>query len=117
MKKIVTCLAAALLAVGAPSLMAQSNTNCASPPATQAPAKHRREDILKLVGLTRADVKGLTPQERRAKIMQAATNVVAELQAKKANGTLTPAGQARLDRLEKFLAHANHPKAAAPSDN
>ncbi|MGP8201046.1 MAG: hypothetical protein ACLQU4_16260 [Limisphaerales bacterium] len=117
MKKLATCIAVGLLALGAQSLMAQTNTNSATPPGTHAPGQHRPEGILKLVGLTPADVKGLTPAERRAKIVQAANTVIAELQAKKANGTLTPEGQERLNRLEKFQAHANHPKAAAPSSN
>ena len=115
MKKLLTCLAAGLLAVGAPSLMAQSNTNSATPPSTQTPAKHKAQAILKLVGLTAADLKGLSPAERQAKIRQAATTVEAELQAKKANGTLTPEGQKRLNHIEKWL--ANHPKPAASPEN
>jgi hypothetical protein len=69
------------------------------------------------VGLTPADVKGLTRAERQARIKQAANNVAAELQAKKANGTLTAEGQTRLDRIEKFLARAGHKKAGTPPDN
>ncbi|MGD0815532.1 MAG: hypothetical protein ABSA83_18190 [Verrucomicrobiota bacterium] len=116
MKKLAACIAVGLLAVGAQSLMAQTNTNSFTP-GTHAPGQHRPEGLLKLVGLTPADVKGLTPAERRAKIAQAANTVVAELQAKKANGTLTPEEQKRLTHLENFLAHANHPRnAAAPAD-
>lgn len=115
MKKLATCIAVGLLALGAQSMMAQTNTNSVTAPGTHTPGHHRPVDILKLVGLTPADVKDLTPAERRAKIVQAANTVVAELQAKKTDGTLTPEGQERLTRLEKFLAHANHPKAAAPS--
>ncbi len=126
MKKLITCLAAGLLVVGAQSLMAQSATNSVNPPSPQTPGQHqgvnpekRREHlaILKLLGLTPAELKGLTREERQAKIKATANNVVAELQAKKANGTLTAEGQTRLDRIEKFLAHAGHKKAGTPPDN
>ena len=117
MKKLITCLAAGLLVVGAQSLMAQSATNSVNPPGAQTPGAHKGLAILKLVGLTPADVKGLTPEERHARIKAAATTVAAELQAKKANGTLTAEGQIRLDRIEKFLAHAGHNKAQPPPDN
>ena len=121
-----TCLAAGLLVVGAQSLMAQSATNSVNPPGAQTPGQHqgmtpqqRREHLalLKLLGLTPADLKGLTRAERQAKIKATATNLAAELQAKKANGTLTADGQIRLDRIEKFLAHAGHKKAVTPPDN
>lgn len=106
--------------------MAQSATNSVNPPSPQTPGQHqgvnpekRREHlaILKLLGLTPAELKGLTREERQAKIKATANNVVAELQAKKANGTLTAEGQTRLDRIEKFLAHAGHKKAGTPPDN
>jgi hypothetical protein len=118
MKKLITCLTAGLLVVGAQSLMAQSSTNSVNQPGTHTPGEHRDHlAILKLVGLTPADVKGLTREERQAKIKQAATNVVAQLQAQKASGTLTAEGQIRLDRIEKFLAHGGHNKGGTPSDN
>jgi hypothetical protein len=106
--------------------MAQSTTNSVNPPGAQTPGQHqgmtpeqRKEHLalLKLLGLTPADLKGLTREERQAKIKETATNVVAQLQAEKTAGTLTPEGQTRLDRIEKFLAHAGHNKAATPSDN
>ena len=82
------------------------------------PEQHRRHlALLKLVGLTPADVKGLTPEARQAKIKQAATTVEAALQAQKANGTLSAEGQTRLDRIEKFLARAGRKKAGTPPDN
>ena len=98
---------------GAQSLLAQTTTNSA-PSTTQTPAKHRdRGAILQLVGLTKADVKGLSKEERQAKIKSAAQNVETELQAKKTAGTLTPEGQKRLDRIEKLLAHMDKPKPSA----
>jgi hypothetical protein len=121
MKKLITYMAAGLLVVGAQSLLAQSTNTNSVPPNTQTPGAQRRAHmagILKLLGLKPADLKGLTREERQAKIKETANTVVAELQAQKAGGTLTAEGQTRLDRIEKFLAHAGHNKnAAAPSAN
>src|SRR5271157_112295 len=111
MKRIMTCLATGLLVFGAQSLPAQSATNPVNPPGTQTPGQHqgvnptqRREHLamLKLLGLTPAELKGLTRAERQARIKATADKIVAELQARKANGTLTADGQTRLDRIEKF---------------
>jgi hypothetical protein len=108
MKKLMTYLAAGLLVIGAQSLMAQSTTNSAPANGVETAKPHRdRGAILRLVGLTPADVKGLTKEERQAKIKDAATTVQADLQAKKAAGTLTDKGQKRLDRIEKLLARLN----------
>jgi hypothetical protein len=118
MKKIITCLTVGLLVVGAQSLMAQSTTNSVNQPGAHTPGEHRDHmAILKLVGLTPADVKGLSREARQAKIKQAATALVAQLQGEKAAGTLTAEQQIRLNRLEKFLAHANHPNAGTPPGN
>jgi phage I-like protein len=119
MKKLITCLTAGLLVIGAQSLMAQSATNSVNTPGTQTPGQHKEQHLvlLKILGLTHADLKGLTPAERQAKMKTAATNVVAELQAKKANGTLTTKEQADLDIVQKYLAHPGHKKAKTPSDN
>lgn len=109
MKKWITYLATGLLIAGAPSLMAQSATNSVNTPGAQAPGAHRdRGAIMKLLGLTPADLKGLTREERQAKIKETANTIVSQLQAKKASGTLTSEEQTKLDRIEKFLAHASH---------
>jgi hypothetical protein len=126
MKRLITCLTAGWLVIGAQSLLAQSSTNSVNPAGTPTPGEqqgtnpdHRKERmaILRLLGLTPADLKGLTREERQAKIKETATNVVTQLQAEKANGTLTAEGQVRLDRIEKFLARAGHKKAETPPDN
>jgi hypothetical protein len=117
MKRIITCLTVGLLVVGGQSLMAQSSTNSVNQPGTHTPGQHKGQDILKLVGLTPADVKGLSHEARQAKIKQAATTLVAQLQAEKTAGTLTAEGQIRLDRLEKLLARLNRPKNATPPAN
>ena len=124
MKKIITCLTAGLLVVGAQSLMAQSATNS---PGTQTPGQHqgatpeqRKEQhlaLLKILGLTQAELKPLTPAERQAKMKTAATNVVTELQAKKANGTLTAKEQSDLEIVQKYLGHGGHKKAKATENN
>lgn len=111
MKKLMTYLAAGMLMAGAQSLLAQTSTDStnSAPSTTQTTPKHRGKggEILALVGLTRADVKGLSKEERQAKIKTAALNVQSELEAKKTAGTLTPEGQKRLDRINKLVAHLN----------
>ena len=100
--------------------MAQSTTNSTPEAKHQAPTAEQlkeRQGILKLIGLTPADLKDLSPKERQAKIKEAADKVVADLKAKKDSGTLTAEEQKRLDRVEKFLAHAAHKKALAPANN
>ena len=66
MKKLITYLAAGLLVVGAQSLMAQSDTNSTPPAKHHAPTAEQqkeRQAILKLIGLTPADLKDLSPKE------------------------------------------------------
>jgi hypothetical protein len=108
MKRLMTCLTAGLLMAGGQSLLAQTTTN-STPPTVQSPTHHHGDPgaILRLVGLTRADVKGLDKEARQAKIKEAALNVQSELNAKKAAGTLTPEGQKRLDRIDKLVARLN----------
>ncbi len=121
MKKLITYLAAGLLFAGAQSLMAQSaqSTTNSTPPAkhqalTPEQQKERRAALLKALGLTPADIKGLTAEERQAKMKEAGEKVVTELKAK---STLTADQQKRLDVVEKFLAHKGHKKAQTPSSN
>jgi hypothetical protein len=120
MKKLITYLAAGLLVVGAQSLMAQSDTNSTPPAKHHAPTAEQqkeRQAILKLIGLTPADLKDLSPKESKAKIKEAADKFVADLKAKKDSGTLTAEEQKRLDRVEKFLARKDHKKAQSPANN
>ena len=112
MKKLAIYLTAGLLVVGAQSLMAEdATTNSPATPGQHAPHKDRGA-ILKLLGLTPADLKGLSKEERQAKIKSTAETVVAELQAKQTAGTLDAEGQERLTKIQKFLAHAKKQAAA-----
>lgn len=117
-----TCLAAGLLVIGAQSLVAQSTTNSATTPNTQTPAEHKRmtpeqrKELLKMLGLTPAELKGLSREDRQAKIKEAAEKVVTDLKAKQASGTLTTQEQTELEHIEKYLAHG-HKKAAPATDN
>jgi len=70
--------------------------------------------ILKILDLNPADLKGLEPKERHAKVKEAAEKFVADLKAKKASGSLTEEEQANLEKVQKFLA-GGHKKAAAPT--
>ena len=70
--------------------------------------------MMKLLGLDSKELKGLTPEERRAKIKEASDQKIAQLQQKKADGTITTEEQSDLAFLEKRSQHA----AAKPtSDN
>jgi len=123
MKKLFTCITAGLLVLGAQSLMAEDSTNStpSSPTtgehqkATPEQRKERMAALLKMLDLTPADVKGLSREDRQTKMKDAAEKVVADLQAKQTAGTLTAEGQTRLEKVQKYLAHANHKAAAAPS--
>jgi hypothetical protein len=125
MKKILTCLTAGLLIIGAQSVMAQtaSTTTSTNAPSVTPGTKHHganpeeRKAMMKLLGLAPADLKGLSPEDRKAKIKEAADKYIASMKAKQANGTLTDEQQADLEKVEKFAAHQGHKKAAAPSSN
>jgi hypothetical protein len=120
MKKLVTCLTAGLLVVGAQSLMAQSttptsstistNSNTVTAPGIQTPGEHQNREreriLLRMLGLRPEDLKGLSREARLAKMKTAGENVVAELQAKQSAGTLTPEGQNRLEHVQRWLTHA-----------
>jgi hypothetical protein len=118
MKKLITCLTAGLLVLGAQSLLAQTDTNSApaTPGAHQGATPEQREKrmgaILKILDLNPADLKAMDPKDRQAKIKETAEKFVADLKAKKATGTLTDEEQTNLDKIQKFLAHG-HKKAAA----
>jgi hypothetical protein len=117
MKKLMTCLTAGLLVIGAQSLHAQSATN--STPSTATPDKGRRDltpeqrrEVMKLLGLSRADLKDLAPEERHAKIKEAGEKVMSEFKAKKESGTLTAEDKTHMELLHKFLG-GGHKKAGA----
>ncbi len=137
MKRIIALsLAAGCLAWTAPALLAQTATNAPAQNQTQAPnlrgmtreqrqeflrnhpavarQMQQRREMMKMLGLNPKDLKDLTPAERRAKIKAAAEQKVAELEKKKADGTITEQEQSALALLEKRLQHAH---AKPPTDN
>jgi hypothetical protein len=94
----------------APVLMAQS-TNNASTTDSQAQHKQDRQELLRIVGLTRADLKDLSPEDRKAKVKEAVETKVSELKKLKADGPITPAQEQDLAFLQSHAGH--HKKAAA----
>ncbi|MDB6028142.1 MAG: hypothetical protein JWM68_4365 [Verrucomicrobiales bacterium] len=62
----------------------------------------QREKMLKEIGLTPDDVKGLSDEARRAKIKEAGEKKMTELQKKKTDGTITDQEKESLERMEKF---------------
>src|SRR4051812_431154 len=59
-------------------------------------------EFVKQLGLDPEEIKNLPPEERRAKIMEAAKNKKAELEKKKAAGTLTDEEKKTLERMQNF---------------
>ena len=78
----------------------------------------RTEEMKKMfkdLGLDQQDLKNLSPEERRAKIKEAAGKKMAELEKKKAAGTLTDADKETLQRLEqRKKAMEGRPREGAP---
>jgi hypothetical protein len=93
-----------LIAFGAPALRADTTTN-------QPPAIHKHgkgggnREFFKAIDLTPADLKGLSPEDRRNKIQAAAEAAEANLKAKEANGTITDQEKTDLALIEKHLSH------------
>jgi putative heme degradation protein len=127
-KWITVSLAAGLLAICPSALRAQSSTNSAansgqittSTPDTakkEADAKKKgaqRREVMAILGITRADLKGLTTGAKSARLKAAADAKIAELQSKQAAGTLTSKEQSNLALLKKFE-HHGHGKAKTDS--
>ena len=137
MKRIIICLTAGLLIAGTSSLMADSSTNSTSQTQVQTPGQklkdmtpeerkayladhpelakkaQERKAAYERMGLTRKDLKDLSPDDRKAKIKEAADKAVAELEQKKAAGSLTEQEQADLDYIKNtVLGHKHHKPAA-----
>jgi hypothetical protein len=100
-------LTAGLLALGAPALRAQ-DTN--QPPATTQPGgpHHGNREFLHAIGLTPSELKGLSKEDRRAKIQAAAQATEATLEQKQAAGTITAQETADLALIQKHLKHAKN---------
>jgi Spy/CpxP family protein refolding chaperone len=119
MKRIlILTLAAGLLSVGTPALVAQVSTNSPGQNGTPNPDAHKkqmeRRKMMKLLGLTQQELKGLTPEERHARIKEATDQKIAQLQQKKADGTITAEEVSDLAFLQK---RGEHAAAKAASDN
>jgi hypothetical protein len=76
-----------------------------------------RKAMMKILGLSKEDLKDLTPKERQAKVKETAQKYVTDMKAKKASGALTEEQEADLAKVEKFLAHSGHKKAANTASN
>jgi len=92
-------------------------------PTNQTSAVVRRAEnqrVMQIVGLSRADLRSLTPQERREKLRTAIEAKVAELKQKQTEGSISPQEKSDLVLLEKRAHHGkgkNHEKEqnAAPA--
>jgi hypothetical protein len=125
MKKVITCLTAGLLVIGAQSLRAQSSTNTTSSATTEtpaAPAAHKaltpeqrkeRREAMKLIGLDAQDLKGLSREERADKVKDALEKFKADEKAKKDAGTFTSEDKDNVALVEKVFGHHHKPKPTA----
>jgi len=100
------CITSALLAFATPALTADTTTNEA--PATVHHEGKRGDNraFLHAIGLTAADLKGLSKEDRRSKIESAAESTEAALKQKETAGTITDQEKTDLAMIEKRLAHA-----------
>jgi hypothetical protein len=106
--------------------MAQSDTTStnSAPSSSTTPKTHKaamspeqRKEFMKLIGLTGADLKGLSREDRTAKIKEAAGKTIDELKAKQASGTITAQEQTDLDKIQKFMANVGHRRAQNTASN
>jgi hypothetical protein len=115
---LILSLAAGLLSVGAPALVAQVSTNSPGQTQTQNSTgqqkQQQRRQLLKILGLNPKELKGMTPEERRTTIKSNADQKVAQLQQQKADGSITPQGQSDLAFLQNYLKRT---KVKAAADN
>lgn len=116
MKRIfILILAAGMISAVTPALMAQVSTNSPGQNTTQNPdlRAQRREEhrkVMALLGLSPKDLKGLSPEDRRAKIKDAADPKIAALEQKKADGTITAEEQSDLTLLQRLVHHGHKAK-------
>jgi hypothetical protein len=114
MKKwIFISLTAGLLAMSPSALLAQSSTNSTPNSGATTPSPKKGADrakVLAILGMTNKDLKGMAPEDRRAKVKDAAEKKITELEQKKAAGSLTTKGQSDLDTLKKFVSHGKGKK-------
>lgn len=127
-KLIIVPLLAGLFSISSSTLLAQTLTNATPNTGQLAPnsrgatkntddAKKKgapRREVMAILGFTRADFKGLTPENRAAKLKDAANKKIAELESKQTAGSLTEKEQTDLALLKKFE-HHGHAKAKTAS--
>jgi hypothetical protein len=117
---IVLTLAAGLLSVATPTLVAQVSTNTPGQSESLKPTREQRQadrrKLMKILGLSGKELKGLPADERRTKIKDATDQKIAQLKQEKASGTITAGGEADLAFLESRPKHGKR-KAKANADN
>lgn len=102
--KLVYLLGIALALNASNALHAEDNNSDQPhhPRAGEGPGRERMGEFLKQLGLKPEDLKDLPQDERRAKLQDAVQKKKAELEKKKADGTLTDDDKELLKRLEHF---------------
>jgi len=102
-------MTAGLLALGAPALRADDTASTNTPSATvHKHAKGEGRKFLTAIGLSAADLKGLSKADRRTKIQSAAETTEANLKQKQANGTITAQEKTDLAMIERHLQRAKN---------
>ncbi len=105
-------VAAGFMAISSTSLFAYEPTN--SVPSADRPVKknadpakraEERRKLLAFVGLTQADLKGLSPEDKKAKVKAAVDAKITALEQKQSTGSLTTEEQTNLDKLKKLQQH------------
>ena len=100
---------AGLVAGATPALLADGTNQ---PPKTfhaNPEARAENQKILEIVGLTRADLKGLAPADRREKVKAAVQAKLAEFKQKQADGAITPQEKSDFALLQKHARKGGKP--------
>src|ERR1700761_7173622 len=95
-------IVAGLLAASAPALRAEPA------PTNQTSVLERRAEnqrVMQIIGLNRAELRGLSPEDRREKMRTAIEAKISELKQKETNGSLSPQEKTDLAVLEKRVHH------------
>ena len=112
-------VAAGLLACG-PALRAEPPGGTNQPPAAvhrNPDARAQNQRVLQIVGLSRADLKGLTPVERREKLKTAVASKISELKQKQTDGSITVQEKSDLAFLESRARHGGKKAGKAPEQS
>jgi hypothetical protein len=114
MKRILfVTMAAGMLSAWTPTLVAEVSTNSTGQTVTQTVTPQQRQadrrKLMKILGLSQQELKGLTPAERRTRIKDATDQKIAQLTQQKADGTITADGQSDLAFLQSHQ-HQGAPK-------